>query len=55
MTILLTFNATGLTKLPPLFIHKFKTPRDMIDYDKSKLPVDYYWNKKSWMQVSIWN
>ena len=23
--------------------------------DKSKLPVDYYWNEKAWMQVSIWN
>ena len=55
VTILLTFNATGLIKLPPLFIHKFKTPRDMIGYDKSKLPVDYYWNKSAWMQSSIWN
>ena len=27
----------------------------MIGYDKSKLPVDYYWNKSAWMQSSIWN
>ncbi|PKC62310.1 hypothetical protein RhiirA1_347833, partial [Rhizophagus irregularis] len=42
VTILLIFNATGLTKLPPLFIHKFKISRKMIGYDKSKLPVNYY-------------
>jgi hypothetical protein len=23
--------------------------------NKNSLPVNYYWNKKSWMQVSIWN
>src|SRR5439155_1091092 len=23
--------------------------------DKSKLPVDYFWNKSAWMQKSIWN
>ena len=48
-------NATGTVKLPPLFIHKHQTPRDMLGIDKSKLPVDYYWNAKAWMQVSIWN
>ena len=48
-------NATGTVKLPPLFIHKYQTPRDMLGVDKSKLPVDYYWNAKAWMQVSIWN
>lgn len=55
VTLLLTINATGSVKLPPLFINKNKTPRDMIGIDKSKLPVDYYWNEKAWMQVSIWN
>ena len=53
--LLLTMNATGTVKLPLLFINKYKTPRDMIGVDKSKLPVDYYWNAKAWMQVSIWN
>ena len=48
-------NATGTEKLPLLFIHKYQTPRDMLGVDKSKLPVDYYWNTKAWMQVSIWN
>ena len=30
-----------------LFINKNKTPRDMKEIDKSKLPVDYYQNKKA--------
>ncbi|GBC03586.1 hypothetical protein RclHR1_00520038 [Rhizophagus clarus] len=46
VTLLLTFNATGSVKLPALFIHKYQTPRDLIGIDKSKLPVDYFWNKK---------
>ena len=55
VTILLTFNATGSIKLPALFIHKHQTPRDLKGIDKSKLPVDYFWNKSAWMQTSIWN
>ena len=55
VTILLTFNATGSIKLPALFIHKYQTPRDLKGIDKSKLPVDYFWNKSAWMQTSIWN
>jgi len=27
----------------------------LIGIDKSKLPVDYFWNKSAWMQTSIWN
>ncbi len=27
----------------------------MIGINKSKLPVDYFWNKSAWMQTSIWN
>jgi len=53
VTLLLTINATGTVKLPPLFINKNKTPRDMRGIDKSKLPIDYYWNEKAWMQGSI--
>jgi hypothetical protein len=53
VTLLLTFNAT--IKLPARFIHKYQTPRDLIGIDKSKLPVDYFWNKSAWMQTSIWN
>jgi hypothetical protein len=53
--ILLTCNATGSEKLAPLFIHKYENPRVIKNIDKRMLPVEYYWNQKSWMQVSIWN
>lgn len=55
VTVLLTCNAIGNEKLPPLFIHKYENPRALKNIDKKTLPVDYYWNQKSWMQVSIWN
>ena len=55
VTVLLTCNATGSEKLPPLFIHKYQNPRALKNICKSTLPVNYYWNPKSWMQVSIWN
>lgn len=53
--ILLTCNTTGSEKLTPLFIHKYENPRVIKNIDKRTLPVEYYWNQKSWMQVSIWN
>ena len=53
--ILLTCNVIRNEKLPPLFIHKYENPRALKNINKKTLPVDYYWNKKSWMQVSIWN
>ncbi|GES84887.1 tigger transposable element-derived protein 6-like [Rhizophagus clarus] len=37
------------------FIHKHKTPRAMKNLNYKNLPVYYYWNKKAWMQVSIFN
>lgn len=55
ITILLTCNATGTEKLIPLLIHKHKTPRPLRGIDKKTLPVNYYWNSKAWMQVSVWN
>src|SRR4051812_3591130 len=55
VTVLLTCNATGSEKLRPLFIHKYENPRALKNIDKKTLPLDYYWNQKSWMQVSIWN
>ena len=55
VTVLLTCNSTGSEKLSPLFIHKFENPRALKHINKKNLPVDYYWNQKSWMQVSIWN
>ncbi len=53
--ILLTCNTIGNEKLPPLFIHKYENPRALKNINKKTLSVDYYQNKKSWMQVSIWN
>jgi DDE superfamily endonuclease len=52
VTIMLTCNAVG-DKLPPVFIHKFENPHAMKGIKKSSLPVKYYWNKKAWMQISI--
>ena len=55
VTLLLTCNATGTEKLKPLFIHTYQNPRILRGKKKEELPVDYYWNSTSWMQVSIWN
>ena len=55
VTILLTCNAIGTEKLIPLFIHKYQNPRPLNGISKNSLPVDYYWNCKAWMQISIWN
>jgi|GraSoiStandDraft_39_1057311.scaffolds.fasta_scaffold394993_2 hypothetical protein len=53
ITIMLTCNATGTHKLPPLFIYKYKNPRCIHHIDKRTLPVQYFWNNASWMQRSI--
>ena len=37
------------------FIHKYKTSRVMKNINYKNLPVYYFWNKKAWMQVSIFN
>jgi hypothetical protein len=55
VTVLFTCNATGTEKMRPLFIHKYENPRALKNISKNTLPVNYYWNSKSWMQVSIWN
>lgn len=55
VTVMLTCNSTGSETLRPLFIHKFENPRALKNINKKTLPVNYYWNQKSWMQVSIWN
>ncbi len=55
VTVLLTYNAIRNEKLAPLFIHKYENPRAIKNINKKTLPVNYYWNQKSWMQVSIWN
>jgi len=47
-----TVSATG-EKLKPLLIHKYQNPRPLNRIDKDTLPVHYYWNSTSWMQISI--
>ena len=52
---MLTCNATGIEKLTPLLIHKYRNPRPLNGINKDSLPVDYYWNSQAWMQTSIWD
>jgi len=51
VSILLTTNASGTDKLPPLLIYKYRTPRPLRTINKAHLPVQYYWNSKAHMQV----
>jgi DDE superfamily endonuclease len=53
ISIMLTCNAIGNEKLPLLVIHKYQNPRALQGIAKNTLPVWYYWNKKAWMQRSI--
>ncbi len=53
VTVLLTCNVIGNKKLPLLFIHKYENPQALKNINKKTLLMDYYWNKKSWMQVLI--
>jgi hypothetical protein len=55
VTIFCAANATGTEKMTLTFIHKYKTPRVMKNINHKDLPVYYFWNKKAWMQVSIFN
>ena len=53
VTLMACANATGSIKLPLLFIHKSLNPRCFKNVDKNDLPVDYYAQKSSWMDSSI--
>ena len=55
VTMLLTCNATGTSKLVPTLIHKYKNPRCMKTSDKASLPVYYYWSSSAWMQSNIFS
>ena len=55
ITTFCCINATGTEKMNLTFIHKYKTPHIMRNINYKNLPVYYFWNKKSWMQVSIFN
>ena len=48
-------NATGTEKMTLTFIYKYKTSYVMKNINYKNLPVYYFWNKKAWMQVSIFN
>jgi hypothetical protein len=53
VAVLLITNVNGSEKLRPVVIHKYQTPRPLCNINKSNLPVDYYWNGKAYMQVSV--
>jgi DDE superfamily endonuclease/Tc5 transposase DNA-binding domain len=53
LTIGLCANADGSHKLPPLIIGKSQKPRCFKGIHLSNMRMKYYWNKKAWMQVSI--
>ncbi|RIB30890.1 DDE superfamily endonuclease-domain-containing protein [Gigaspora rosea] len=55
VSILYTANASGTKKMKLAFIHTCKTPRPLRNLNYTNLPIYYYWNKKSWMQVNIFN
>ena len=55
VTIFCAVNAAGTEKMKLTFIHQYKTPRSMKNLNYDNLPVYYFWNKKAWMQVSIFN
>ena len=48
-------NATGSIKFPLVFIYKSKKPRCFKHIDMNDLPVDYYAQKNSWMDSTIFS
>ncbi|XP_064387951.1 tigger transposable element-derived protein 6-like [Halichondria panicea] len=53
ITALFFVNALGESESPPIVIWKSENPRCFKGIDKSKLPVWYYAQKKSWMNSEI--
>ena len=53
LTLLLCANATGLDKLPLLFIGKSKSPRAFKRKTPAILGVQYFYNTKSWMTLEF--
>ena len=54
LTVMLACSQTG-EKLKPLVIGKAENPRCFKNTDKSKLPVTWKFNRKSWMTREIFN
>ena len=46
-------NASGDFRLPLVVIHKYINPRGLKHCNLETLPVDYYGQKKAWMDSSI--
>ena len=55
VTLMACCNATGTIKLPLVFIHKPAKPLCFRQIDMASLPFDYYSQKNSWMDSSIFN
>ena len=55
VTVALCCNASETEKVKAVFIGKSQNPRALKNIPKSSLPVQYYWNKTAYMQVSVWN
>lgn len=53
LTLLVCCNASGTEKYPILFIGNSKQPRCFKKKSAAELGFDYAWNKKAWMNMSI--
>ncbi len=53
VTLMACANSTGTCKLPLVFIHTSKKPRCFKHMDMKLLPVNYYNQKKAWMNSHI--
>ena len=53
VTLMACANASGNHKLDLVFIHKYANPRALKHIEKSKLPVIYYNQSKSWMTADL--
>ena len=53
VTLMACANASGNHKLDLVFIHKYASPSALKHIEKSKLPVIYYNQSKSWMTADL--
>jgi hypothetical protein len=53
VTVALCVNKTGTDKLKPVFIGKSANPRCLKNVNKTQLPVVYEYNRKAWMNQTI--
>ena len=54
VTLMACCNATGMHKLPLMFIGKAKYPRCFKNINKEALPVHYYSQKNAWVNSGDW-